>query len=159
MLSSVRSGRLKLQSLQSVVLDECDALLEYKPHRAPTKGLVAAIKQRHRGSTQFVLCSATASDMMKGSVALDEYLRPGYSVAFADQDDRFVTSGNEAKAQTRVSRTVMHGVVHVPHQRMALDFIRRILHTEPCPQQILIFADNARKAGVVVEKVSRPIRL
>lgn len=57
------------------------------------------------------------------------------------------------KKGTRVSRTVLHGVVHVPHRRMALEMIRRILHTSPMPQQILIFVADARRVTIVVEKL------
>jgi superfamily II DNA/RNA helicase len=80
-----------------------------------------------------------------------DFLRPGYVTAMADEDDVLVTGKSKA---AQVSRTVLHGVVHVPHQRLALDKLRRILHTEPVPQQILIFAENARKVDVVVEKLS-----
>lgn len=159
--SIFRSGRLKVPHLQSLVLDEFDALLEYKPHRDPTAAIVGALKRRHGDALQSILCSATATDML-GSPKLDQYLRRGFAQAMADRDDVFVTSANDsnsdgeakdAKGLTRVSRTVMHGVVHVEHRRFALDTLRRILHTEPIPQQILIFAENARKVGIVVEKV------
>jgi ATP-dependent RNA helicase DeaD len=52
-----------------------------------------------------------------------------------------------------MSRTIIHGVVHLPHQRMALDMLRRILHTEPVPQQILVFVSDARRVNIVVEKL------
>ena len=157
-----RGGRLKVPHLQSLVLDEFDALLEYKPHRDPTAAIVGSLKQRHRDALQSVLCSATATDML-GSPKLDQYLRPGFAQAMADRDDVFVTSvandGDDdgtaaAGGQPRVSRTLIHGVIHVDHRRFALDTLRRILHTEPIPQQILIFVQNARKVGIVVEKVS-----
>lgn len=144
-----------------MVLDEFDALLEYKPHRDPTAAIVGALKQRHRDALQSILCSATATDMV-GSNKLDRYLRPGFAQAMADRDDVFVTSADTGdddaeatKGLTRVSRTVIHGVIHVDHRRFALDTLRRILHTEPIPQQILIFAENSRKVGIVVEKVRR----
>merc|ERR1711865_1357901 len=54
----------------------------------------------------------------------------------------------------QVSLTILHGVVHVPHKRLALDAVRKILHTEPIPQQILIFVENARKVDIVVEKLA-----
>lgn len=152
-----KNGRLKVPQLQSLVLDEFDALLEYKPHRDPTAAIVGALKQRHGNSLQSILCSATANDML-GSSKLNDYLRSGFAEAFADEGDVFVTGGsssddNKSKALTRVSRTVIHGVIHVDHRRFALDTLRRILHTEPLPQQILIFAENPRKVGIVVEKL------
>jgi len=144
------------------VLDEFDALLEYKPHRDPTAAIVAALKQRHGDDLQSILCSATATDML-GSPKLSDYLRDGFEVAMADDDDLLVTapsSEGDSKKQkggvTRVSRTVIHGVVNIPHKRFALETLRRVLHTDPIPQQILIFVENSRKATIVVEKV-RPI--
>lgn len=143
--------------LQSLVLDEFDALLEYKPHRDPTAAIVGALKQRHRDALQSILCSATATDMV-GSAKLDMYLRPGFSQAMADNDDILVTGPGKVlddgqKGVTRVSRTVIHGVVNIEHKRFALDTLRRILHTDPIPQQILIFAENSRKVSIVVEKL------
>jgi superfamily II DNA/RNA helicase len=143
---------MKIASLQAVVLDEFDALLEYKPHRDPTAAVMSALQKRHRDSLQSILCSATATDMV-GSAKLNSYLRPGYTTAMADIDDKLITAGDDKNAVTRVSRTVMHGVIHVSRQQLALDTIRKILHTEPIPQQVLIFADNARRVDLVVEKV------
>lgn len=147
-----KRGRLSMSSLKAIVLDEFDALLEYKPHRDPTAALVQVLKSRHRDSLQSILCSATASDMM-GSAKLDVFLRAGYVMAMADRDDRLVTDGGSNSKMTRVSKTVIHGVVHVPQKRLALDAIRRILHTEPLPQQVLIFADNARRVEILIDKL------
>jgi superfamily II DNA/RNA helicase len=143
---------MKISSIQTVVFDEFDALLEYKPHRDPTAAIMSALKRRHRDSLQSILCSATATDMI-GSAKLSSYLRPGYFTAMADNDDELITSGDDSNAVTRVSRTVIHGVVHVSRRQLALSTIRKILHTEPVPQQVLIFADNARRVDLVVEKV------
>jgi superfamily II DNA/RNA helicase len=147
-----RIGRMKISSIQAVVFDEFDALLEYKPHRDPTAAIMSALKRRHRDSLQSILCSATASDMA-GSTKLSNYLRPGFFTAMADKDDQLITVGDDKNAVIRVSRTVIHGVVHVPRRQLALATIRKILHTEPIPQQVLIFADNARRVDLVVEKV------
>jgi superfamily II DNA/RNA helicase len=152
LLLHYRSGRLKIASLQSLVLDEFDALLEYKPHRDPTRAVMDALKRRHGNALQSILCSATASDMLD-SVKVQDFLRPGYARAMADADDVLVTKTKDGSTAPRVSRTVMHGVVHVPHRRFALETVRKILHTEPTPQQILIFAENARKVDIIVEKL------
>lgn len=152
-LSHCRSGRLKVNDLRAMVLDEFDALLEYKPHRDPTKAIISALKKRHGDSLQTILCSATASDMI-GSKKLDNFLRPGFAQAMADRNDRFITdAGDDAADATRVSSTAIHGVIHVPHRRLALETLRSILYTEPTPQQVLIFADNARRVDIVIEKV------
>ena len=148
-----RSGRLKVGDLQAVILDEFDALLEYKPHRDPTKAILSSLKRRHGDSLQTILCSATASDMM-GSKKLENFLRPGFAQAMADRNDRLITSGDVADDVTRVSSTTIHGVIHVPHRRLALESIRRILYTEPTPQQVLIFADNAHRVDIVIEKLA-----
>jgi hypothetical protein len=147
-----RSGRLKVGDLQALVLDEFDALLEYKPHRDPTKGIIASLKKRHGDSLQSILCSATASDMME-SRKIQNSLRPGFAQAMADRNDRLITSGRNATSITRVSSTAIHGVIHVPHRRMSLEALRSILHTEPIPQQALIFADTAHRVDIVIEKV------
>ncbi|GFH54609.1 hypothetical protein CTEN210_11085 [Chaetoceros tenuissimus] len=147
-----RGGKLKINNLQAVVLDECDALLEYEPHRDPTMAVMEVLKRRHGESLQSIFCSATAGDLM-GKSLLDDLLRPGYAHAETDDDDKLVTSGESQK--TRVSRTAIHGVVHVDHQRFALETLRKILYTDPAPQQVLIFVDNARRVGVVVDKLAQ----
>ena len=133
-----------------MVLDEFDALLEYKPHSEPTRAILQTLQRRHGTALQSILCSATASDLMD-SPKVTQYLRPGFATALADDDDVFVTGSNANRPQ--VSKTVMHGVVHVPHKRFALDTIRRILHTEPVPQQILIFVESSHKVEIVVDKL------
>jgi len=154
-----KSGRLKVSSLQTLVLDEFDALLEYKPHRDPTQAIMQTLKRRHGNALQSVLCSATATDIMDSSKVVD-FLRPGFETVMADEDDILVTgraTNDKSSSSTiaaQVSRTVIHGVVHVPHKRLALDAVRKILHTEPIPQQILIFVENARKVDIVVEKLA-----
>lgn len=149
---NLRSGRLKVGELQAMVLDEFDALLEYKPHRDPTKAIITSLKKRHGDGLQTILCSATASDMM-GSKKLESFLRPGYAQAMADRNDRLITAADNVAEATRVSSTTIHGVIHVPHRRLSLETVRRILYTEPTPQQVLIFVDNARRVDIVIEKV------
>lgn len=160
-----RNGRLKINSLQSLVLDEFDALLEYKPHRDPTRSIMQKLKRRHGNALQSVLCSATATDIMASS-KVTNFLRDGFETVLADEDDVLVTgrerttsplsssSPPSSSLAAQVSLTILHGVVHVPHRRFALDTIRKILHTDPIPQQILIFVENARKVDIVVEKLA-----
>ena len=73
-----------MNDLRALVLDEFDALLEYKPHRDPTRAIITTLKKRHGDSLQTILCSATASDMI-GSKKLDNFLRPGFAQAMADR--------------------------------------------------------------------------
>jgi ATP-dependent RNA helicase DeaD len=148
-----RKGRLNISNLKALVLDEVDALLEYAPHRDPTRAIMDTLRRRHGDGLQAILCSATATDVMD-SDKVTNFLRPGYATAMADQDDVLVTSNGKGSASTKVSRTVLHGVVHIPHKRFALDTVRKILHTNPIPQQILIFVENARKVDIVVEKLA-----
>ena len=110
------------------------------------------LKRRHGDALQSVLCSATASDIID-SAKVKEFLRPGFAQAMADADDVLVTGAKDTTT-ARVSKTVLHGVIHVPHRRFALDTIRKILHTNPTPQQILIFAEDARKVDIIVEKLA-----
>lgn len=146
-----KGGKLKIANLQAVVLDECDALLEYEPHRDPTQATMEVLKRRHGESLQSILCSATAGDLL-GKSLLDDFLRPGYAHAQSDEGDKLITSGKSKKI--RVSRTAIHGIVRVEHQRFALDTLRKVLYTDPAPQQVLIFVDNSRRVGVVVEKLA-----
>jgi ATP-dependent RNA helicase DeaD len=93
------------------------------------------------------------------SAKVKDFLRPGFETAMADSNDVLVTEGRSMDDQTnspapQVSRTVLHGVVHLEHKRFALESVRRILHTEPVPQQILIFVENARKVDIVIEKLA-----
>lgn len=95
--------------------------------------------------------------MMTESNNVEMYLRRGYAHAKIESD-LLVTSGgtpngtNKGKA-IRVSKTTIHGALHVPHRRFALDAVRRILNTEPVIQQALIFVDSPRRVEIVVEKV------
>jgi len=158
-----KSGRLKIGNIQSLVMDEFDALLEYKPHRDPTKAILQTLKRRHGDALQSVLCSATASDMIK-SPKLLSFLRQGFAQVNADEDDQLVTSvageddadesASKPQLMTRVSRTVIHGSIHLRHSRLALDTLRRILHTDPLPQQALIFCDSSRRVEIIVDKLS-----
>jgi len=150
-----KRGRLTTHHLQTVVLDEFDALLEYKPHRDPTQAMTEALRRQRRSELQAILCSATACDMLKEKKRVNgQYLRPGYVTTMADKDDSLVTPvGQDNTMMTRVSRTVLHGVVHVPQKRFALDTLRRILHTDPLPQQVLIFVAKARRVDIVVDKL------
>jgi superfamily II DNA/RNA helicase len=142
---SEKRGRLKLP-FRSLVLDEFDALLEYKPHRDPTRAILAHL-QKQNPNLQTIMCSATASD-----VDASQYLKPNFVQITADPNDVWVT--DESRSSTRVSRTVMHGVVHVPHVRFQYEYLRRILHTEPLPPQILIFGQDSRHVETIVDKLS-----
>mmetsp|Transcript_19431 Transcript_19431/g.45972 ORF Transcript_19431/g.45972 Transcript_19431/m.45972 type:complete len:866 (+) Transcript_19431:158-2755(+) len=151
-----RTGRLKTASFETVVLDEFDALLEYKAHREPTTALLDTLQRRYKNNIQSVWCSATASDVID-SAKLKTFLDPDYAIAMADQNDLIVTSGKSNKRDNlpRVSKTVIHSTVHVEHRRFVLETVRRILHTEPVPQQILIFVENARKVDLTVERLDK----
>jgi len=172
-----KGGKLKISALQTVVLDEFDALLQYDSHKGPTMAIMQALDRQHnQGSLQRVLCSATAVDMMKSEEAkgedngrrgrvsgpttnIEDYLRPGYAHASVDESDLLVTSGTvQTKTKgnaIRVSRTTIHGTLHVPHKRLALEAIRKILNTDPVPQQVLIFVDSPRRVDVVIEKLAK----
>jgi len=150
-----KSGKLKISSLHSVVLDECDALLEYKPHEEPTAAIMNVLQRRHRNVLQSILCSATAGDLQASS-KLDGYLCESYAHAQSDKNDETITEASNSEfSQTRVSRTAVHGVVHVEHKRFALETLRKVLYTEPAPQQVLIFVDNSRRVGIVVDKLAQ----
>ena len=162
-----KSGKMKISGLQSVVLDEFDALLQYDSHKEPTMAIMNAIDRQHGTSLQRILCSATATDMLGQETSdkknngpnIEDYLRPGYAHASVDDNDLLVTSGveqsNKSSTSARVSRTTIHGALHVPHQRLALEAVRKILNTEPTPQQALIFVDSPRRVDIVIEKLAR----
>ncbi|KAL7467127.1 hypothetical protein ACHAXS_007391, partial [Conticribra weissflogii] len=50
--------------------------------------------------------------------------------------------------------TTIHGALHVPHKRFALDALRRVLNTQPIPQQVLVFVDSPRRVDIVIEKLA-----
>ena len=176
-----KGGKLKISGLRTIVLDEFDALLQYDAHVEPTVAIMQALDRQHGRSLQRVLCSATASDVIQtssssptsegGAVAtssapgpaaanIESYLRPGYAHASVDEGDLLVTSGvrtltkgGAVATSARVSRTTIHGTLHVPSRRLALEAVRKILNTEPAPQQALIFVDSPRRVDIVIEKV------
>ncbi|KAL7575427.1 hypothetical protein ACA910_007329 [Epithemia clementina (nom. ined.)] len=175
------NGRLKTSSLQALVLDEFDALLNYQPHSEPSLAILETLQQQRRRQQQqqqqehnnnmsnkidqnklvSIFCSATATDVLD-SPKVANFLHSGYALAMADDNDAFVTSSSSLSSPTvsappapRVSKTVIHGVVHVPHRRFLLETLRRILHTEPYPQQILIFVQDARKVERIVERLGK----
>ena len=101
-------------------------------------------------------------------INIESYLRPGYAHASVDDSDLLVTSGiitkidgSSSTATTmtsiapRVSRTTIHGTLHVPSQRLALEAVRKILNTEPVPQQALIFVDSSRRVDIVIDKLAQ----
>jgi superfamily II DNA/RNA helicase len=176
-------GPVHISQLQSVILDEFDALLSESSHADPAMAIMDFIHRKTASRTnrvmnarpsgdaasaipplQTILCSATASDMLlqpKKRLLLEQnlHLRPGYALAMAEEDTVWPKATASAASSTistlgtRMSRTIIHGVVHLPHQRMALDMLRRILHTEPVPQQILVFVSDARRVNIVVDKL------
>ena len=177
-----KGGKLKLSGLVTVVLDEFDALLQYDSHKEPTVAIMNAMKRQHGSTLQRILCSATATDMIgqktmqeegakkngdkSWTTNIEDYLRQGYAHASVNDSDLLVTSGVHHTSATntinkkgiigttaRVSRTTIHGTLHVPHQRLALEAVRKILNTEPIPQQALIFVDSPRRVDIVIEKV------
>mmetsp|Transcript_4349 Transcript_4349/g.9016 ORF Transcript_4349/g.9016 Transcript_4349/m.9016 type:complete len:969 (-) Transcript_4349:59-2965(-) len=171
-----KSGKLKISGLQTVVLDEFDALLQYDAHKEPTMAIMEVMNRQHGQSLQRIFCSATATDMLIDkedsskqssgnekvpSNILEQYLRPGYAHASVDEDDLLVTSGvtretrgGAVRTSARVSRTTIHGALHVPHKRFALEALRRVLNTQPIPQQVLVFVDSPRRVDIVIEKLA-----
>jgi len=145
-----RSGKLKLNALHTIVLDEFDALLQYEPHREPTTAVLNRVHDyvtARRRTLQTFLCSATAKDV-------DPKVLRGYFWGDADH----VTAESEESPITTssgMSKTVTHGIVHVPHPRLVLETLRKVLHTEPAPEQILIFVENSRRVDVVVDKLAK----
>ena len=172
-----KGGKMKLGSLRTIVLDEFDALLQYDPHRGPTTAVMREVRRRRGPSLQSIMCSATATDMM-GKAALEELLRPGYAHARADEADQLITSGRAENGSgdgmgdgtgsesesgattttttttTRVSRTAIHGTIRIPHKKLSLETVRRVLYTDPAPQQVLIFVDSSRRVEIVVSKLA-----
>jgi len=141
-----KNARLKISSLTAIVLDEFDALLLSQTHADPTNGILEVVKKKRRKTMQSVLCSATALDIPTSR--LNNYLRPGFSHAATGESDLSVS------LKGRASLSTVHGALHLAKKNLALDAVRRILHTEPYPQQVLVFVDNARRVGIVVDKLA-----
>ena len=102
------------------------------------------------------MCVLRAGGRAKGERCMSPHV---YAHASVDDDDLLVTSGveqsNKSSTSARVSRTTIHGTLHVPHQRLALEAVRKILNTEPTPQQALIFVDSPRRVDIVIEKLAK----
>lgn len=171
-------GRLKIGNVQSIVLDECDALFQYDVHSKPTNAVVNALHRRHGERLQSILCSATAGDLIYSQSAsscsyestndknygndnrkLIGILKPGYTHITDDEDDAFVTSevggASNITAKIRDSRMVIHGMLLIPHRRFSLNKLRKVLLTEPLPGQVLVFVNNARRVSVIVDKLEK----
>eukprot|EP00934_Nitzschia_sp_Nitz4_P005084 Nitzschia sp. Nitz4//scaffold115_size69933//65804//67551//NITZ4_006013-RA/size69933-snap-gene-0.84-mRNA-1//1//CDS//3329533532//5074//frame0 len=180
-----KRGFLKTSSIQALVLDEFDALLDYAPHREPTYKAIEHLHNRRGDSLQNVLCSATAADIFSDSVHDFQIngiplLKEGYVPTMTTSDgdalvvppQRAVTPNPTENTTTdaaassnsfdmvvgipppQVSRTVLHGTIHVPGRHLVLDTLRRVLHTKPYPQQVLIFVESAHRVEVVVQKLA-----
>jgi superfamily II DNA/RNA helicase len=144
-----RSGKVKVNSLQALVMDEFDALLEYSIHREPTIAIWDAVQRQHSNRRmQAILCSATAADIKPEK--LKHFLHDDHVHVSSGETSGMVTQGNKI----RTSLTTLHGAVHLEHRRYALETVRRILHTSPSPEQVLIFVNNARRVGIVVDKLA-----
>jgi hypothetical protein len=136
-------GKLKLSNCFSFVFDEFDALFQFPVHREPTMAIWNTVSKLHtQKKIQAVLCSATAADFSEEK--LSQFLHAGYTHVSVGESDQMMTQGTK----TRMSLTTIHGVIHLDHRRFAIETIRKILHTDPTPQQVLIFVNNARRVSI-----------
>jgi superfamily II DNA/RNA helicase len=119
--------------------------------------------------------SITTTAKSTPAINIESYLKPGYAHASVDDSDLLVTSGiiqtrviskdgsssssttttTMTSIASRVSRTTIHGALHVTSQRLALEAVRKILNTQPVPQQALIFVDSSRRVDIVIDKLSK----
>lgn len=138
-----KSGKVKLSHCHSLVLDEFDALLQYAVHREPTMAIWNTVSKLHaQRKMQTILCSATAADFKEEK--LSQFLHPDFIRVSMGETAEMMTQGNKV----RLSLTTIHSVLHVDHRRFAIETIRKILHTSPTPQQVLIFVNNARRVSI-----------
>lgn len=138
-----KTGKLKLSNCFCFVFDEFDALFQFPVHREPTMAIWNTVsKLHHQKKIQTILCSATAMDFSEEK--LSQFLNPDYAHVSVGESAGMMTQGTK----TRMSLTTIHAVVHLDHRRFALDTIRKILHTDPTPQQVLIFVNNARRVSI-----------
>jgi hypothetical protein len=136
-------GKLKLSNCFSFVFDEFDALFQFQVHREPTMAIWNTVSKLHnQKKIQTVLCSATAADFSEEK--LSQFLHAGYTHVSVGESDQMMTQGTK----TRMSLTTIHGVIHLDHRRFAIETVRKILHTDPTPQQVLIFVNNARRVSI-----------
>jgi len=143
-----KSGKVKLSHCHSLVFDEFDALLQYAVHRDPTMAIWNTVSKLHaQRKMQTILCSATAADFKEEK--LSQFLHPDYIRVSTGETAEMMTQGNKV----RLSLTTIHSVLHLDHRRFAIETIRKILHTSPTPQQVLIFVNNARRVSIVVDKL------
>jgi superfamily II DNA/RNA helicase len=161
--TSTNNGRVKISSLQTVVLDEFDALLQYKPHSDPTQAILTSILKQRQNNVQTIYCSATATDMIMTSSSptgsrkialsnshelLQQYLRPNYKLVKDDSSTKMNSLSNIV-----TSPAIIHGVIHVEHKRYVLETVRKILYTNPPPEQVLLFVDTAHKVDIIVKQL------
>ena len=149
--SEKKSKTIKFHEMNSIILDECDALLlddddenndggnKKNPHSEPTQAILNLLNRQHSSSLQTVLCSATAPDLVRTNQEYEDY--------------HMVKLSSQQLTTTTTSPTALHGVVHVPHRRFALDFLKKILHTHPMPEQVLIFVNSPHRVKITVQKV------
>lgn len=138
-----KTGKLKLSNCFSFVFDEFDALFQFQVHREPTMAIWNTVSKLHKQKKiQTVLCSATAADFSEEK--LSQFLHADYAHVSVGESEQMMTQGTK----TRMSLTTIHGVIHLDHRRFAIESIRKILHTDPTPQQVLIFVNNARRVSI-----------
>ena len=163
-------GDLKTSRVKALVLDEFDNLLLSSAHKQSTEAVLEMVK-RSREDCQFVLASATARDMRQGQIG--RWLKEDHAVAEIGGFGRNMETSKVgaqgspdapphqagcAKALISpinpMSASTLHGVVKLPHKQLALELLRKIFHTSPSPQQVLVFVNDSHRVQVVVDKLA-----
>jgi len=163
-------GVMKLSGCSNIILDEFDNLLMSSAYKESTEAIYDSVIKARSGDVQCVMCSATARDMRTGQV--ERFLKGDYgevdiggygrNMEGVDKNDETFNRHNEnaievkplINLQNPMSQSSIHGYIKLPHQRLALELLRKILHTEPSPQQVLVFVNDKHRVNVVLDKMA-----
>ncbi|GMH93229.1 hypothetical protein TrVE_jg9584 [Triparma verrucosa] len=164
-------GVMKLSGVGWLVLDEFDNLLMSSAYKESTEAIYDSVVKARNSDVQCVMCSATARDMRVGQV--ERFLKGDYGEVDIGGYGRNMESKEEtaslaaARRQDAVtaitrplinvnnpmSQSSIHGFIKLPHKRLALELLRKILHTEPQPQQVLVFVNDKHRVDIVLDKM------
>ncbi|GMI33974.1 hypothetical protein TeGR_g4131 [Tetraparma gracilis] len=150
-------GALKAHGVRHLVLDEFDSLLLSSATRESTEGIVDLVRRASKNAT-VVLASATAGDMREGQIG--RFVRPDAVTCELGSSGRNKRAGESAPIEALLQpgapmmASTLHGVVKVARDQLKLELLRKIFSSEPSPGQVLVFVNDARRVGLVVDRLA-----
>ncbi|OON90951.1 MAG: hypothetical protein ATN34_00595 [Epulopiscium sp. Nele67-Bin002] len=125
-LELIKSKKLPIQSIKTLVIDEADHLLQ-KDHRSEVMQIIKAARQQ----AQIILCTATMT------FEADDILN---EAQFLNSTEQVLTNPN-----------ITH-VAYVTEKRKKVDKLKTLLN-KANPTRALIFINNGHEVNVVTEKL------